>query len=133
MVERYSGERSEYGGGDGVVQRMPDGSSLDLPGIAASAGDRAMLLRKAGMNDFDPAANDLVGLALTARDVANMSSAEREAYEADLRESVRRAQERQRLMEETNGYIGEPAQYAGEDASGGAGVTGDMAGGSAAP
>lgn len=132
MVERYPGQRSEYGGGDGLVQRLSDGSSIDLPGIAASAGDRAMLMRKAGMNDFDPASSDFVGLALTARDVANMSAAEREAYEADVRVSLKRAAERERLMLETNGYIGEPEQYVGESGEG-AGVETSAAERNAAP
>lgn len=118
MAERYPGKRSEYGGGDGVVQRFEDGSSLELPGIASAAGEQAMLMRKAGMADFDPAREDFVGLALTARDVASMSAAELEAYEADMKVSVQRASERARLAAETNGYSEEPAQYIGEDGSG---------------
>lgn len=121
MTERYPGKRSEYGGGDGLVQRTADGSSVDLPGIASEPGTRAMLMRKAGMNDFDPSSSDFVGLALTTADVTKMSAAELEAYEADVRESLRRAAERERLMIETNGYIGESDQYTGEDVSGAGG------------
>ena len=135
MAERYPGKagRSEYGGGDGVIQRMPSGGSLDLPGIAASSGDRAMLMRKAGIHDFDPARSDFVGLAVTDRDLTLMGPAEREAYENDLLVSARRALERQELMASTNGYIAEPDQYVGEDASGGAGWTTDAAAQSADP
>lgn len=118
MTERYPGQRSEYGGGDGLVQRLPDGASLELPGIASEPGASAMLLRKAGMADFDPGSSDFVGLALTTADVSKMSFAEREAYEADVRESLRRAAERERLNAETNSYISEPTQYQGEDVSG---------------
>lgn len=132
MAERYPGQRSEYGGGDGLIQRTPDGESIDLPGVAASTGDRAMLMRKAGAADFDPARDDLVGAALTARDRANMSEAELEAYESDLRVSAARAAERQRLMDETNGYIAEGSMYVGESGEMN-GVTGDMAEGNAAP
>lgn len=116
MTERYPGAagRSEYGGGDGTVQRLPDGASLDLPGIASASGKRAALLRKAGMNDFDPASADLVGMASTGLRVENMTAAQREAYQADLAESVRRSQERARLNAATNGYISEPDQYSGE-------------------
>ena len=120
MAERYPGAagRSEYGGGDGVPQRLPDGASIDLPGIASAAGERAALMRKAGIHDFDPGREDMVGLALTARDVANMSAAEREAYEADVRVSLARAEERERLNAATNGYISEPDQYTGESGEG---------------
>ena len=120
MAERYPGKagRSEYGGGDGVVQRFEDGSSLELPGIASAAGEQAMLMRKAGMADFDPSRSDFVGLALTARDVANMSAAELEAYEADMKVSLKRAEERARLVAETNGYVLEPDNYVGESGEG---------------
>jgi hypothetical protein len=120
MAERYPGKdgRSEYGGGDGTVQRLPDGASLDLPGIASAAGVRAQLMRTAGMADFDPASEDLVGLAATGLDVSKMSAAQRAAYEIDLAVSARRAEERARLNARTNGYISEPDQYVGEEGSG---------------
>lgn len=121
MVERYPGKRSEYGGGDGMPQRLPDGtpgSSLDLPGIASASGVRARLMRTAGLNDFDPAREDLVGAAATGLELSSMSEAQRAAYEADLRISVRRAEERKRLMEKTNGYIAEPEQYTGDSGEG---------------
>lgn len=132
MAERYPGERSEYGGGDGIPQRGPAGESLDLPGIASSSGERARLMRTAGMADFDPARDDLIGAALSSIDVSKMSAAQREAYEADLALSVGRAQERARLMERTNGYIAEPDQYIGESGVDN-GVTKDMSEGNAAP
>lgn len=135
MVDRYPGKagRSEYGGGDGVVQRYSDGSSLELPGIASAAGEQAMLMRIAGARDFDPARVDLVGAALTEVDVAQMSAAELEAYQLDIALSARRAAERQELSDKTNGYILEPDQWVGEDASGGAGVTIDAVGTNADP
>lgn len=117
MVERYPGVegRSEYGGGDGTPQRLPDGEAIDLPGIASAAGVRARLMRSAGMADFDPARDDLVGLAATGLDVSKLSVAAREAYGVDLAVSLGRMQERERLALETNGYILEPEQYTGED------------------
>jgi hypothetical protein len=132
MVDRFNGQRSEYGGGDGMPQRTPDGASLDLPGIASSAGERARLMRTAGIHDFDPARTDLVGVALTARDLSNMSAAEREAYELDLAISIKRASERQTLSDKTNGYILEPDQYIGENGELN-GVTIDQAGQNADP
>ena len=115
MAERYPGQRSEYGGGDGGPQRTPDGASLDLPGIASATGEVARLMRTAGIHDFDPARTDLVGVALTARDLSQMSAAEREAYELDMAVSINRAAERQTLADKTNGYILEPDQYIGEN------------------
>ena len=111
---RYPGQNSEYGGGDGTPQRFPDGESIDLPGIASATGERARLMRTAGIYDYDATRNDLVGLAQTGLDVSKMSDAQREAYEADLALSLARAQERERLQDATNGYIDELDKYEGE-------------------
>ena len=117
--ERYPGRagRSEYGGGDGTPQRLPDGGSLDLPGIAAATGQRARLLRTAGLNDYNSGRKDLVGAADTGLDLSSMSDAQRAAYEADLQLSLERAAERERLRDKTNGYIDEPDQYSGDSVS----------------
>ena len=118
MVDRYPGQRSEYGGGDGVPQRLPDGSSLDLPGISDKAGARARLMRAAGIRDYDPGRVDAVGAANTALSVGAMSAAQREAYEKDLELSNRRAEERAEMVQRTNGYSEEPDQYVGESGEG---------------
>jgi hypothetical protein len=73
-----------------------------------------------------------VGVALTARDLANMSEAEREAYELDMAVSIKRAAERQTLVDKTNAYILEPEQYIGENGEMN-GVTIDQAGQNASP
>jgi hypothetical protein len=115
-----------------MPQRTPDGASLDLPGIASSSGERARLMRTAGIHDFDPARTDLVGVALTAKDISRMSPAEREAYELDMAISIKRAGERQTLADKTNGYILEPDQYIGESGELN-GVTIDQAGANKSP
>jgi hypothetical protein len=117
MAERYPGQRSEYGGGDGQPQRGPDGALLPIEELAASqrVSERARLMRTAGMHDYDPAREDLVGAANTALPVSGMSAAQREAYEKDLELSRRRAAERAALNEKTNGYLdGAPDSYTGD-------------------
>lgn len=113
-TERYPGQRSEYGGGDGTPQRDGSGASLPLADLASQdvVGERARLMRTAGLHDFDPGASDLVGRA--GLDPSKMSFAEREAYEAEMAESARRAAQRAGLMDKTNGYIAEPDTYIGE-------------------
>ena len=123
VVERYPGRkgRSEYGGGSGSPQRLPDGASLEsADGVFVVGGTKgvqrsAQLMRIAGLNDFDPAREDSVGA--TARfagiSTADMSAAELEAYEKDLALTQRRKAERKRLQDKTNGYIEEPGTYEG--------------------
>lgn len=117
-VERYPGKRSEYGGGDGDPQRLPDGASLDLPGIASATGVRARIMRQAGIADFDPARGDLVGAANTGLDLSNLSAAQLEAYQKDLKLSVERAARRAEIDAKTNGYASEPESYVGESGEG---------------
>lgn len=117
MAERYPGKkgRTEYGGGDGSPQKGPDGSFLDLPGIAAATGARARLLRQVGMADFDPAADELIGAAATGLDVSDMSHAQQVAYETDLELSKVRAAQRAELAQKTSGYSESSAEsYMGE-------------------
>lgn len=136
MVDRYPGKagRTEYGGGDGQPQRLPDGASLPLEDLASGSrvSERARLMRTAGMADFDPARVDDVGLALSALDVNAMSDAQREAYLSDLELSRRRRAERAALEARTNGYVSEPETYVGESGEGN-GVTTDMVERSADP
>ena len=132
-TERYPGQRSEYGGGDGI-QRMPDGSYRALQDLPSqdNVSERARLMRTAGLNDFDPGVTPLIGRVAGGIDLSTLSFAEREAYEAELAESERRKQERADLMDRTNGYIGEPSTYIGESGEDN-GVTTDMAEGNASP
>jgi len=103
--ERYPGQRSEYGGGDGSPQLMPDGSFIDLSGVASGVGRRARLMRTAGLNDYDAGRTDVVGAAATALEIGNMSAAQLAAYQKDMALSAARAEERARLNAQTNGYI----------------------------
>ena len=118
MAERYPGRkgRTEYGGGSGQPQRLPDGASLPLEDLASRSrvSERARLMRTAGIHDYDASRSDVVGAADTALEPSQMSFAEAEAYEKDLALSKRRAAERVRLRERTNGYIDEPDTYTGE-------------------
>lgn len=118
MAERYPGKngRTEYGGGDGSPQKAPDGSFLDLPGIASATGVRARLMRQAGAADFDPSAETLIGAANTGLDLSGMSNAQKEAYAADLGLSAERAARRAELARKTSGYSEEPSTYTGEGA-----------------
>jgi hypothetical protein len=122
-IQRYPGKRSEYGGGDGQPQRMPDGSSLPLSDLASGSrvSERARLMRSAGISDFDAGRNDLVGLAATGLQPSEMNAAELAQYEKDLALSERRQDERTKLAEKSNDYINEPDQYVGEDSSGASG------------
>ncbi|AWY04458.1 hypothetical protein SEA_ANNASERENA_2 [Microbacterium phage AnnaSerena] len=120
--DRYAdlpeGGRSEYGGGE-VPQRYPDGSSRPLQDIPASVGERARLLRQAGMNDYsaDPM-TDLPAAALTGIEYAKMSAAQKEAYDLDMVLYRERQARRADLQERTNGYIDETAQFEGERVDG---------------
>lgn len=122
--ERYAdaegGPRSEYGGGDGSPQRLPDGSAIPLQDLASgdAVSERARVMRTVGMADFDVAASDLVGRAGAQVNLAMLSLAEREAYLAEMEESRRRAAERAALAARTNGYSEEPTTYVGEEGSG---------------
>lgn len=117
-TERYPGQRSEYGGGDGTPQRDGSGASLPLTDLASGdvVSERARLMRTAGLADFDATASTTVGRA--GLDPSKMSAAEREAYENDVRESARREAERKGLVDKTNGYILEPDTYIGESGEG---------------
>lgn len=119
-IERYPGKRSEYGGGDGQPQRDPSGGSLPLADLASSSrvSERARLMRSAGINDFDPARSDLVGLAATGLNPNEMNAAEFAQYEKDLALSNLRAAEREKLSDASNDYINEPEQYVGESGEG---------------
>lgn len=118
MAERYPGKRSEYGGGDGKPQRLPDGASIDLPGIPSAVGERARIMRQVGMRDFDPGQEDAVGLAASGLNPSAMSAAQRAAYEHDLEISKKRAAERAELSEKTNAYSEEVDQWVGESGAG---------------
>ncbi|QPX61846.1 hypothetical protein SEA_DANNYDE_2 [Microbacterium phage DannyDe] len=114
--------RSEYGGGE-VPQRYPDGSSRPLEEIAGSTGERARLLRQAGINDYsaDPMA-DLPAAALTGIEYSKMSAAQKEAYDLDMVLYRERQARRSGLQERTNGYIDETAQFEGERVDGSIGA-----------
>jgi len=118
MVDRYPGQNSEYGGGSGQPQRYADGSAIPLEDLSSSqrVSERARLMRMAGIEDYDPAASDEVGLS--GSQVAGMSFAQREAYEADVAESERRKRVRAAMVEKTNGYSEEAGSYIGESGEG---------------
>ncbi|QPL15016.1 hypothetical protein SEA_HAUNTER_2 [Microbacterium phage Haunter] len=120
--DRYAdlpeGGRSEYGGGE-VPQRYPDGTSRPLQDIPASVGERARLLRQAGMNDYDPdPMSDMPAAALTGIEYSKMSAAQKEAYDLDMVLYRERQARRSGLQERTNGYIDETAQFEGERVDG---------------
>lgn len=114
--------RSEYGGGE-VNQRLPDGSSRPLPEIAAAVGERARLMRQAGINDYsnDPL-SDLTASQLTGLEYSKMSAAQKEAYDLDQIIYRERVARRAALQERTNGYIDETAQFEGDRVDGSLGA-----------
>lgn len=122
-MARYPND-SEYGGGDGTPTRYPDGSSLDVGNEGGSKGVQraARVMRQAGIADFDPARDDLVGVALEYGGVRpsgdGISFAIQEAFDKDMILSKRRADERARLMAQTNNYVGEVDTYIGEAGEG---------------
>ncbi|UYL85295.1 hypothetical protein SEA_HAGER_2 [Microbacterium phage Hager] len=120
--DRYAdlpeGGHSEYGGGE-VPQRYPDGTSRPLQDIPASTGERARLLRQAGMNDYDPnPISDMPAAALTGLEYSKMSAAQKEAYDLDMVLYRERQERRSSLQERTNGYIDETEQFSGDRVDG---------------
>lgn len=113
--------RSEYGGGSGTPQTLPDGSRRDLRETTAASGvrQRARLARAAGLADFDAARTDAVGLVALVEDgsmrVEDMNAAELIQYEIDIRRTADRVAERERLVAGTNGYIEDVDTYAGDE------------------
>jgi hypothetical protein len=86
---------TEFGGGPGLPQRLPDGTSKGL-----RPGEEARVLRQIGNRDVDPGANPVVGRGADS----GLTEREKALYAEDIRRTRVRAEEQARLARDTNDY-----------------------------